>query len=32
VQHGEHRIVDPKPYVEAAFRNPPWRRRDLISA
>ncbi len=32
VQNGEHRIVDPKPYVEAAFRNPPWRRRDPISA
>jgi len=32
VQQGEHRIVDPTPYVEAAFRNPPWRRRESISA
>jgi branched-chain amino acid transport system substrate-binding protein len=32
VQQGEHRIVDPKPYVEAVFRDPPWRRRHQISA
>jgi branched-chain amino acid transport system substrate-binding protein len=32
VQHGEHRIVDPPPYVETAFRNPPWRRPEPISA
>jgi branched-chain amino acid transport system substrate-binding protein len=32
VQQGEHRIVDPKPYIEAAFQNPPWRRSQTISA
>lgn len=32
VQHGEHRIVDPKPYVEAAFRTPPWCRPASIPA
>lgn len=24
VQDGEHRIIAPQPYVEAAFRDPPW--------
>ena len=32
VQQGEHRIVDPKPYVEAAFTRPPWTSPDALSA
>ena len=32
VQNGEHRIVDPKPYVEAAFTRPPWTSPDALSA
>ena len=32
IQNGEHRIVDPKPYVEATFTRPPWTSPDALSA
>jgi branched-chain amino acid transport system substrate-binding protein len=32
VQDGQHRILSPPPYVEAAFRPPPWFRSERASA
>lgn len=31
IQRGEHKIIDPSPYIEATFQDPPWRR-EVLSA